>query len=205
MQQVMKAAVLLSLVLVACGGDVLSGNDSGTGNDGGPGNDGSPGNDGGVSKDCPTSPPTPGSACLTTKGGPKCEYGTNPDPGCNQVFVCVSNAWVDQSSGQICAPQSDCPATYASVPSGQDCSPEQLSCAYPQGECICTKSWGGVQRTTPGWDCFPAQSGCPAPRPDIGSACTTQGQQCDYGGCSGGITLECNGTSWVQSITPCPG
>jgi len=206
----MKAfCVAVSLVFVACGGNVLVGSDSGSdgspGNDGAPGNDGSPGNDGGVSPGCPTSPPTPGTACIETKGGPKCEYGTNPDPNCNQMFVCTSNAWVDQSSGTICPPQSDCPATYASVPANQDCSPNQLSCAYPQGECICTTEWGPVQKTTPAWDCIPATQGCPSPRPDLGTSCSTPNMQCDYGACSGGIAVTCTDGAWTQTITPCPG
>ena len=190
----MKAFCVFALLFVACGGDTFTSPDSGT--DGG--------SDGSTSMGCPTSPPAPGSACVTTKGGPKCEYGSNPDPNCNQMFVCVSNAWVDQSTGTLCQPQSLCPTTYSAVPNGVDCANDQLSCAYPQGECICTKSFGGLQRTTPAWDCFPAQSGCPAPRPDIGSACTQQGQQCNYGACSGGVSLECDGTSWQQTFTPCP-
>lgn len=198
----MKAAVLLSLVLVACGGDVFNGDDSGT--DGGPGNDGSPGSDGGTSSGCPKSPPTPGSACVTTKGGPKCEYGTNPDPGCNQMFVCVSNAWVDQTSGQVCPPQSDCPTSYASVPNLQDCTPNGLACAYAEGECICTTDFGPVSKTTPAWNCIPASNGCPSPRPDIGTACTQPNQQCDYGACNGGVALTCTDGAWQQTFTPCP-
>jgi len=200
----MKAAVLLSLVLIACGGTTTSPlDDGGSGNDGGTGNDGSPGSDGGPSNGCPTSPPTAGSACVSTKGGPKCEYGTNPDPGCNQLFVCVSNAWVDQSSGQLCAPQSDCPATYASVPNGQDCKPEGLDCAYKEGQCNCSTA-GPVQQTQATWHCSPATQGCPSPRPDIGSGCSQAGLQCDYGACTGGVALECTDGAWEQTFTPCP-
>ena len=199
----MKAAVLLSVLLLACGGTTTSPLDDG-GSDGSPGNDGSPGTDSGPSKGCPASPPQAGSACVTTNDGPKCEYGTNPDPGCNQMFVCVSNAWVNQTSGQICPPQSDCPASYAQVPNGQDCSPDQLACAYSQGECICTKDFGPVSKNTPAWDCIPATQGCPSPRPDIGTACSQPNQQCDYGACSGGVALTCTDGAWQQTFTPCP-
>jgi hypothetical protein len=191
----MKARILaFSIVLVGCGGDVFTGGDSGTD---------SGGNDAGLGS-CPSSPPAAGSACVSTKGGPKCEYGSNPDPNCNQTFVCTSNVWVDQTSGTICAPQSLCPATYASVPNGQTCTTNQLSCAYAEGECICTTSVGGLATTTPQWDCFPKQQGCPSPRPDIGSACSTPDQSCDYGACSGGVAMQCTDGAWQQTFTVCP-
>ncbi len=193
----MKAASLLvslSFVL-ACGGSVVSVDDSGA--------DSGPGNDGGASSKCPSSPPQSGTACVSVKGGPTCEYGSNPDPNCNQTFVCTQNVWVNQTSGTACPPQSQCPGSYTSVPNGQDCTPDQLSCAYPEGECICTTSFGGLQKQTPAWDCFPASQGCPSPRPDIGTACSGS-QTCNYGACSGGVELQCVDGSWQTVVTPCP-
>ena len=189
----------LCALLVGCGG-VVSGTDGGTNDDGG--TDSSPPIDGSKPTGCPTTPPFSGSSCAPASL--ECEYGTNPDPSCNQTFFCNAGVWQDQSSGTICPPQSDCPSTFAQIPNGQDCTPNGLQCAYPQGECICTTSFGGLQKQTPAWDCFPAQTGCPSPRPDIGSACTGT-NQCDYGACSGGVALECKGGVWTQVITPCPG
>jgi hypothetical protein len=158
-------------------------------------------NDGGTPPPCPSSPPAPNGAC--TSNGTKCEWGTNPDPNCNQIFICMNGSWVDQTSGTICAPQSDCPTSYASVPVNQNCTENNLSCAYPQGECICTQAFGGVERQTPAWDCFPAETGCPAPRPDIGTSCTGT-VQCDYGSCSGGVSLSCVNGIWQEAAVLCP-
>jgi len=154
---------------------------------------------------CPTTPPTPGVSCSPNTLA--CEYGSNPDPNCNQLFECGAGKWQDRSTHTVCPPQSDCPADYASVPANQSCSPQSLTCAYAQGECICTTNFGGLQMQNPAWDCFPATTGCPSPRPDIGSPCTsdTSNQQCDYGACSGGVALECNQGEWQQVTTPCPG
>ncbi len=185
---------LFVTVALGCGGDVFSGNDAG--------GDAAP--DGGATSHCPSSPPAGGASC--TPESLKCEYGSNPDPNCDQLFVCTSGAWLDKTSGGVCAPQSLCPASYNAVPTGQDCAPDELSCGYPEGECICTKSSGGLQKITPSWSCFPKVEGCPSPRPDIGSSCTAPSKQlCDYGACSGGVALSCVNGVWQQAQTLCPG
>jgi hypothetical protein len=187
--QVMSIARWAAWVVVgtmaACGG-VVSATDAGPG---------------GV---CPTAPPTASSAC--SPDGLACEYGSNPDPSCNTAFMCMGGAWVDQTSGVACPPQSDCPATFASIPANQDCSPQGLACAYPEGECICTVSFEGVDKQTPSWGCIDAVSGCPSPRPDIGTPCTADSSNasCDYGSCSGGVALTCKEGVWQELITPCP-
>ena len=199
----------LSVFALACGGslqsdDVLLG-DGGTNNDGTTGDsakDAPPPPPNG----CPTSPPAGGASCSSAQDQLRCEYGNNPDPDCNQMFFCNQGTWQDESSGTICPPQSDCPAAYSDIPANQNCSPNGLQCAYPQGECICTTSFGGLQKQMPAWDCIPATSGCPSPRPDIGSPCSSVNEiQCDYGACSGGVALECKNGVWMQVITPCPG
>ena len=193
MQLVRFALGLFATVTLACGGDVFTGGDAGAD----AAVDGS-------TLQCPSSPPAGGSTC--NEEAVKCEYGTNPDPNCNQLFVCKSGAWLDQSLGGVCAPQSQCPASYAQVPVGQDCTSDTLGCGYPEGECICTKSFGGLQKTIPAWDCFAKVEGCPSPRPDIGSSCTTPSTQlCDYGACSGGVALSCINGVWQQAETLCPG
>jgi len=190
----MDVRKLIFLVLAACGGTVATTDDGGTNNDAA------------ASKACPGTPPTAGGTCSASKGMEKCEYGTNPDPSCNQVFACPAGTWVDQTTGTLCPSQQSCPSSFASVPVSQDCSNfNTLSCAYPEGECICTQSPNGLISQTPVWACFAAQSGCPQPRPDIGTACTTQGASCNYGACSGGVQLVCNGQTWQESLTViCP-
>ena len=96
-----------------------------------------------------------------------------------------------------------CPTSYASVPKGQTCSPEGLDCAYPEGQCNCTRS-GPVVRQEPAWVCTPTSAGCPAPRPDLGTACSQPGLVCDYGGCSGGVNEICKDGYWQDQPTPCP-
>ena len=153
---------------------------------------------------CPVTAPANDATCTAGQDQLKCEYGSNPEPDCNQFFFCNQGHWQDQSSGTICAPQSDCPSSYAAVPQNQDCTPTELTCAYPQGECICTTSFGGVQKQTPSWSCLPVQSGCPSPRADLGTPCSTENLQCDYGGCMGGIDMQCKDGVWQELITPCP-
>jgi hypothetical protein len=179
--------------MFACGGSVVT-VDGGTGTDSG--TDGAP-----VGWECPASPPTAPSAC--PHDTLKCEYGTNPDPSCNQQFLCTGGSWVNQTTGTFCPPQSDCPSTYAQVPANQDCTPNQLQCAYPEGECICTTSFGGLQKQTPAWNCIPKVTGCPSPRPDVGSSCAGS-QHCDYGACSGGIAIDCVNGVWQQDEVLCP-
>jgi hypothetical protein len=191
----MRIACFIVLCLpVACGGAV-SDFDSGTGSDG------SPGSDAGTSA-CPASPPQTSASC--SDEGLQCEYGSNPSLSCNLLFACTSGHWVDESTGSACPPQADCPASYAQVPVGQDCTDNTLACGYPEGECICTQTWGGLAKQTPAWDCFPKQDGCPSPRPDIGAACGTPDLECNYGACSGGVDLVCTGGVWQQRIIPCP-
>ncbi len=201
---VLRFALIASSTLAfACGGAVTSIDDSGTdsGTDGSPASDSS--SDAPTNPSCPANPPTAGATCSPESF--HCEYGANPDPTCNQQFECTAGKWQNLTTGTICPPQSDCPATYASVPANQVCSPTQLACAYPDGECICTTNFGGLQMQTPAWDCFPAANGCPSPRPDIGAACTsTSNQSCDYGACSGGVALQCKDGAWQQVFTPCP-
>lgn len=185
---VRKLISTLPLLLAACGGDIFVGPDGG----------------GGGSSLCPATPPGVGTQCTPFKAGEKCEYGKNPDPNCNQIFVCTGT-WVDQSANSVCPSQSNCPGQFSDVQVGQECSYNTLSCSYPQAECICTQSVGGLVTQTPQWDCFPAQSGCPQPRPDIGTACSTPNQSCNYGACSGGVQLTCtSGGTWQEAVTVCP-
>jgi len=185
-------AFLLLLGSIACGGAVATIDDAG--------GDGGPTGDAAVVA-CPHSAPPEHTSCPLS--GLRCEYGADPNPACNQVYQCgPGTGWLVEPYG-ACA-KGTCAATYASVPQNQDCTTNGLTCAYPEGECICTQDFGGPVRQTPGWFCIAAQSGCPSPRPDIGSACSTPDAQCDYGACSGGVGLSCTDGRWQESAVTCP-
>jgi len=206
--------VCFSAVLAACGGTVTgipdggSGSDSGSGgadsgHDSGTGTDGNPGQDA-PSTGCPTSPPASSGAC--SDPGLKCEYGSNPNLGCNDLDVCTSSGWMNETPGETCPPQSDCPGKYlGSMAQNQPCpmSDIDLTCSYPQGTCICTDGSLPVAGG-PNWTCFPATSACPSPRPRLGTACDDPGTQCDYGSCEGGIAMDCENGVWTEVFTPCP-
>lgn len=187
----------LCVFVVACGGAITNGDDAGT--DGGPGKDSAPPPDAGTSG-CPASPPSSGGAC--SPESIECEYGTNPSPSCNQLFQCNGGHWQDLTTGTLCVPQSDCPSSWSSVNQNGTCSPEGLGCAYPEGTCFCG---GSLPMPNPIWNCAPETSACPSPRPDMGTSCNEPGQSCDYGSCSGGVALQCDGGIWKELVTPCPG
>jgi hypothetical protein len=206
------AACLLPL-LAACGGTITGGpgNDSGTGSDGGTGSDSGTGSDTGTGTDgqpppasCPTDPPTAGASC--TDNGLECEYGTNPNVECNKTFTCAGSLWTSPSSTPPCPPADDCPPAYITSGKNEQCSmsDEDLTCSYAQGTCICSE--GSLPEVGgPYWNCIPATSSCPSPRPRLGSACSDEGTQCDYGACEGGIAIECKDGVWQQNnMVACP-
>jgi hypothetical protein len=147
---------------------------------------------------CPASPPTVGGTCPIQ--GAECEYGSNPNSACNQVFLCSDKSEWTLETGSTC-PTGTCPATYSDVPQNMSCTPNGLDCAYSQGQCNCTMSLPIVGGAT--WKCFDP-NGCPEPRPDLGTPCTGS-QSCDYGACNGGIEVECADGYWKQEEVPCPG
>jgi hypothetical protein len=132
----------------------------------------------------------------------ECEYGTNPNPVCNDTETCMANGtWSYPTPGPAC-PAGTCPATYADVPQGKECMPQELDCSYPEGQCNC--AFTPVASTTPVWQCSTPAQGCPEPRPNIGAACTQPGLACNYGSCTGGVELQCTDGSWQIVETPCP-
>lgn len=162
--------------------------------------DASPPSDGGSPAKCP--PSAPSGAC--SDDGLECEYGSNPSPDCNLLFRCTGGTWADLNGGNGCPPQSACPGTYASVPVGQTCSPEGVACGYTEGTCTCAHGSPVQQSAT--WHCFPAQAGCPSPRPNLGTPCEAPASTtCNYGACNDGVALQCQGGVWREVETPCPG
>jgi hypothetical protein len=198
---------------VGCGGSFVATGD----NDGStPGSDA--GSDGGGSPDtgsndtgspdsgptfCPAKPPTKGGKC--SPDGIECEYGSNPNADCNELFDCTGSGWTNATPKLACAPQSDCPASYASITGHKTCPASELdlTCAYPLGTCICSDGELPVSGG-PFWNCVPATATCPSPRPKLGSACTEDGTTCDYGACEGGTAIECKAGYWQMAEFGCP-
>jgi hypothetical protein len=131
----------------------------------------------------------------------QCEYGTNPNPSCDILYTCDSTGW--SSPGPMSCVVGTCPADYASVPQGKSCTPFGLDCAYPQGQCNCADTVP-VSMPGPVWQCSTPMTGCPSPRPDVGTSCTSEGLDCDYGACTGGINEVCKDGIWQEQPTACP-
>jgi hypothetical protein len=197
------------------GGAAGNGGTTGTGGepDSGPGSDaaGSDAPESG-SKVCPEGSPTGGAHCSDV--GLYCEYGTNQNLECNQLFQCTTKGWL-AFGVFMCPPSSDCPTSYSSLSSGMPKCPasdapgiaEDLICSFSQGTCLCSDSDDGSPPPGgPYWYCVPATAECPSPRPTIGSPCPTDGTECNYGACQGGVDIECTGGVWQenQGFT-CPG
>lgn len=156
---------------------------------------------------CPNAAPPQGSSC--SSDGLYCEYGDSFVPECNAVLVCVSGAWgeaVLYGMGDPCdagANPSSCPAGESEIDAGSSCSVVE-TCVYPQGTCECAVPEEGTASASANatWFCGP-ESGCPVPRPRVGSACTSPGQRCDYEVC--GNSQVCSGGVWQTVVGACGG
>jgi len=211
----MRASLLGAWVLVAgCGlGHSQSLDDGGAGDDGGGGGGGG-GHDAGLVSACGASVPTSGTPCNVPDL--VCEFGSDPNAQCNTLAGCVEGKWeVQRSGGENCptpAPGSkSCPATYDDVEEGTACPKQDLECGYgSQGYCVCTTPISGPPlldaSNSQMWYCDRPGAGCPTLRPRMGSACSKDGQYCDYGGCTmpGGSALRCESGRWVGGEIGCP-
>ncbi len=158
---------------------------------------------------CPTGEPPVGLLC--SPNGLECEYGSNPDLGCNSLFECQKSVWTNANgpNGMTC-PINSCPLTYDRITPGGHCDPAGSSCGYPAGTCSCG-SEGPIEINIDGgfagptWHCMPATSVCPSPRPRLGTGCPSDGQFCNYGACVGGIAIQCTAGAWQEAFTACPG
>jgi hypothetical protein len=122
---------------------------------------------------------------------------------CDTIATCTGGTWhVQPPTNTVCRGSTGgddpgCPATSSAVPVGQSCSP-QMTCGYGDTVCYCYIDHTGAPQI---WGCFPATSGCPFPRPRVGSPCTTDGLQCDYSSC--GDSIACTGGLWTVSNGGC--
>jgi hypothetical protein len=195
--------LVLLLVVAGCGGATQGAPDGGTGSDSG-------GADGGSTPVCPAASPGQGGAC-----GPQgltCEWGSSPLLECDVVGTCNGGRWEVTTVGPgECGPPptGTCPSSFAAVPRGTHCSPDGLECTYPEGLCACAPTGGPPvvdASAITAWACQDPAPGCPQPRPRLGTPCSQDGQQCDYGACTipGGTAEACQGGLWVESAVHCP-
>lgn len=199
----MKCRTLLAttITLAACGGATQTPLDTQSNPDASSGGDGASG-------PCPASAPASNGACSGTIA---CEYGSDPDVSCDTVATCTSGEWfVRPASGTPCGTSLDpsCPATYAGISQQSTCSSAGAQCSYPEARCSCQTHCGMVGRPEAFWCCPDAPAGtpgCPSPRPRLGSACSSDAAVCDYGGCSGNVTLKCTAGTWQPTQIGCPG
>lgn len=208
----MKSAIAVVFTVALCAAcSASSGSGSGTGgpvSDGGAGSD-APAEAGGGP--CLATTPSDGSMC-----GPQglvCEYGTATVQACDTIASCNGGRWqvtAPGPGGLLCmgGGVGECPSSLSAVQVGSHCTPLALVCDYPQGRCACDVRTGApvtdasAQAT---WICPSPGPGCPAPRPRLGTPCTTEGLACDYGTCAipGATAERCTGGIWVQTPTQC--
>jgi hypothetical protein len=215
---VLMTAALSLAAMAGCGGAAfVLGTDAGGADTGvgGTGKDGSASDgdasdagagdaEGGGGPLCPPTAPERASAC--SRDGLSCEYGTSASVDCDIVVTCMPEGWV-QADAVVCT-MGQCPATYDAVPMGQACNPSGLACGYAKGTCSCSSLPGPVEvidgAVVVDWHCLPATTGCPSPRPRLGTTCPTEGTSCNYGACSGGVQLSCDGGVWQTAAVACP-
>jgi hypothetical protein len=198
---------------VSCGGITPLGPDGGKGGGGGSstGTAGSHGTAGsgasGSGAAGSTGAAGTGTAGTTAVGGASGggAAGSNPDAGAG------GSGHVDAGVDHGADRPPSCPATYTTVAEGSLCPVDVgTRCDYEKGRCGClpcsTPNGGAGTGTI--WSCRAWDSGgagCPSSSPPIGSACTTPGQFCTYGGICGisvGDNVECTAGKWQKMISP---
>jgi hypothetical protein len=204
------------LILVACGGNVEPSTDGG-GTDATNNKDGTIGfdvasdvdtNDSGVADappkgTCPTSAPTAGTSCASDGVGLECEYGTSWYVHCDAVFVCGDAGTWTGGTIATCPNAGNCPSDPSAA---ESCTPVVGPCDYSDRHCECATQCGGpCCGSGYNWACFiPSKTGCPFPRPNIGTACSNEGKSCQYGTCCTGSLLTCTGGLWREDVCPVP-
>jgi hypothetical protein len=88
---------------------------------------------------------------------------------------------------------------------GATCTTQGLTCHYSLGRCYCGFIFGPPQPTVDGgtssWLCDDPGTGCPQPRPRVGSPCTQEGQTCQYLTCD--FAQQCTGGVWQAPPVGC--
>jgi hypothetical protein len=206
-----RVAPWLAVVAASACGGATGSLGGGTSSDGGPGGEG--GDEAGGASPCPSTSPGDGSACAPQ--GLTCEWGSSTVQDCDTVAFCNGGRWQVTSPGPgglDCkpGPAAMCPSSFTSVPRESHCSPYGLYCDYAQGRCACAVPAGpgfpADASAAAVWLCQDPAAGCPQPRPLLGSACSQEGVQCDYGACTipGGNGETCQGGVWIEGGIACP-
>jgi hypothetical protein len=187
-------------------------------------NDASTTDGGFVPASCPIALPTAGAPCQQILT--ECEYGGDgPLRLCSTVARCDVASGTTAGTWDVALPASTCvgtqaqnsagcPASFGALASGSACpASEGISagtCVYPEGLCACEtcteiEDGGALGPSKPEWACdpYPAPVGnCPATKPALGSACSVEGQECQYGnGCGSPLVFSavgCQDGSWSQ-------
>jgi hypothetical protein len=158
---------------------------------------------------CSAQPPEAGVMCF--EAGMLCEYGSSHVVACDTTATCSGvgpmTTWVlsvPDSGSPLCtsAPSSECPASFAAVPRGTNCTGPSLACDYPEGRCQCA-ALPALSQTV--WSCQDPPAGCPLPRPPFGSSCVEEGLVCPYDPCgTQGVEAEmCRQGSWTPLVVDC--
>jgi hypothetical protein len=165
---------------------------------------------------CPTSVPADGSPCSAGFGF-TCEYGA--DPHCTKIAACASDGqsgtftWFVTSSDSSCSGNpAECPKSFGAAKNESPCANTDDSCTYSEGRCGCVSCEsnespnGGMQQ----WVCetWETPTACPEPRPLLGTSCSSEGQECDYGpSCCDeaniGPAMLCTGGYWTDAEVGC--
>lgn len=210
------ALLLISVLLVACGGETgeeifyEAGPDDGTevASDGGAdlGVDSGPApivgpydRPGGCPSPCPTVLPKEGDAC--TKAELECEYGSSFDAKCNIVSRCSAGKWTIAAPKSTCAAPTSCPSSPFGPERGRACPVEGSICTYVDGVCDCERESAGSTAIV--WRC--STFTCKGPRPRLGCSCMNA-LVCQYGSCTlgevvHGIDLACRSDVWMRPDT----
>jgi hypothetical protein len=149
---------------------------------------------------CPAAIPADGSPCGGANVPRICEYGGDTHGVCSTLAECgITGAgqaphWIVTPPFPGCgtAP-AGCPGSFASA-DGKVCTSSTTpnECDYGEGRCGCepcrTQGPGfGYAWRCNAWSAVP--TGCPSPRPVLGTPCAMEGQVCNYGLCCRGPSL----------------
>jgi hypothetical protein len=83
---------------------------------------------------CPVIPPGANARCSDV--GLECEYGSDPNPSCNQIAKCGESGWAYGGwtyPGNTGCVTATCPGSYSFVGPGTLCESAGLVCEYPEG------------------------------------------------------------------------
>lgn len=150
--------------------------------------------------------------------GAICEYGGDPDPGCNGTWACATDTatsspyWTEQTAPDTCTRQ--CPPA-AEIVDGAPCAlgafgdggtgdEEELHCTTETASCACTTGRDGAHAHARIWVCTKPADGCPIARPMLGQVCLGE-RDCDYGQCTSkrGARMVCRDEVWQIEAKPC--